>query len=191
MRICVYCASSNSCSAEYHQVAHELGGRLARAGHAIVYGGGARGSMGALADGALQAGGQVHGVLPHFMAEIEWGHRGLSGLELVDDMRTRKHRMLESADAVIALPGGSGTLEELFEALTLKRLGLLPIPILLVDTRGFYAQLEALLVHCIAERFMAAEHLRMWQRVPDAAAAVAALDNPEHWPADALRFAAT
>lgn len=191
MRICVYCASSNSCDPEYHAAARELGVRLAAAGHQIVYGGGARGSMGALADGALGAGGQVHGVLPHFMNEIEWGHRGLSGLELVDDMRTRKHRMLERADAVIALPGGSGTLEELFEALTLKRLGLLPIPILLVDTRGFYTQLEALLVRCVEERFMAREHLAMWRRVADPEAALAALAEGSSWPADALRFAAT
>jgi uncharacterized protein (TIGR00730 family) len=191
MRICVYCASSNSCSAEYHHVARDLGRRLALAGHEIVYGGGARGSMGALADGALGAGGKVHGVLPHFMSEIEWGHRGLTGLELVDDMRTRKHRMLEDAHGVIALPGGSGTLEELFEALTLKRLGLLPIPIVLVDTNGYYAQVEALLLRCIEERFMAREHQAMWQRVPDASAALTALTRGDEWPADALRFAAT
>src|SRR3546814_7838386 len=89
--------------------------------------------MGAVANGALEAGGEVIGILPRFMADLEWGHSGLTRLELVEDMRERKHRLLAGSDAVVALPGGCGTLEELFEAITLKRLGLYFKPIVLLN----------------------------------------------------------
>ena len=122
--VCVYCASSQACDALYHDVAHRLGGLLAKAGWTVVYGGGRSGSMGALAEGALAAGGRVVGIIPRFMQDLEWGHDALSELHVVEDMRTRKHEMLTRASAVIALAGGTGTLEELLEAMTLKRLGL-------------------------------------------------------------------
>src|SRR6202012_1324112 len=118
---------------------------LADAGLEVVYGGGARGSMGALANGALSKGGRVVGILPRFMADLEWGHSGLSELELVEDMRVRKHLMLPRSQPAIALPGGCGTLEELLEALTLTRLGLYLNPIVLVNTRGFFNPLLDLL----------------------------------------------
>jgi uncharacterized protein (TIGR00730 family) len=127
--VCVYCASSRTSHSDYRAAAQRLGEVLATAGIEIVYGGGAVGSMGALADGALGKGGRVIGILPRFMAELEWGHRGLTELELVEDLRVRKHLMLSRSDAAIALPGGSGTLEELLEAITLKRLGLYLNPI--------------------------------------------------------------
>jgi len=136
--VCVYCASSQACDAEYHEVARTLGGLLARAGSTVVYGGGRAGSMGALADGALAAGGHIVGVIPRFMVDLEWGHDDLTELHVVEDMRTRKHEMLTRASAVVALPGGTGTLEELFEAITLKRLGLFLGPIVIVNTRGYY-----------------------------------------------------
>src|SRR5215470_15405192 len=118
--ICVYCASSRTCDAVYHDAARQLGRVLAGTGYSIIYGGGAFGSMGALADGALAAGGKITGVLPRFMQELEWGHPKLTELRLVEDMRVRKHIMLSESRGVVALPGGSGTLEELFEAITLK-----------------------------------------------------------------------
>ena len=151
----------------------DLGRRLAEAGHGIVYGGGSRGSMGAVADGALEAGGTVVGILPQFMADLEWGHPGLTELQLVEDMRERKHRLLTDSDAVIALPGGCGTLEELFEAITLKRLGIYLNPIVLLDTAGFYQPLDAFMHQVIDARFMNPEHEQMWQRVdtPDRGAA--------------------
>ena len=121
--------------------------------------------MGALADGALARGGRVVGILPRFMADLEWGHRGLTELKLVEDMRTRKHLMLTGAQAAIALPGGSGTLEELLEALTLKRLGLFLGPIVLVNTRGYFEPLRAMLDAAVRERFMDDRHLAMWQMV--------------------------
>ena len=122
--VCVYCASSDKAPAIYQQAATDLGAALARAGLTVVYGGGGAGLMGRLASGALAEGGKVIGVIPQFMDELEWGHGGLSERHVVDDMHVRKRRMLELSDAVVALPGGCGTFEELFEALTWKRLGL-------------------------------------------------------------------
>jgi uncharacterized protein (TIGR00730 family) len=114
--------------------------------------------MGALADGALSRGGRITGVLPRFMNDLEWGHAGLTELHLVEDMHTRKHRLLSGSYAVVALPGGSGTLEELLEAITLKRLGLYFGPIVLVNTRHFFDPLLQLLASAIEERFMDERH---------------------------------
>jgi uncharacterized protein (TIGR00730 family) len=190
MRICVYCASSDHADPVYRDAARELGGLLAEAGHSLVYGGGSRGSMGAVADGALEAGGSVIGILPRFMADLEWGHPGLTELQLVEDMRERKHRLLTDADAVVALPGGTGTMEELFEAVTLKRLGLYLNPIVLLDTRGFYQPLDALMQQMIGERFMNPEHARMWQLVPTPAEVLPAILNAEPWDENARDYAA-
>src|SRR5579885_817574 len=165
--VCVYCASSRSAPPEYRAAAYRLGEALAEHGYGIVYGGGAVGSMGALADGALSRGGTVVGILPRFMAELEWGHKGLSELELVEDMRTRKHRMLVRSAAAVALPGGSGTLEELLEAISLKRLGLYLHPIVIVNTRGYFDPLIGLLARAVEERFMDERHLEMWRVVAE------------------------
>jgi uncharacterized protein (TIGR00730 family) len=188
--VCVYCASSRLAHPDYRAAARRLGEVLARAGIGIVYGGGAVGSMGALADGALAAGGRVTGILPRFMAELEWGHKGLSELQLVEDLRTRKHMMLTISQAAIALPGGSGTLEELLEAITLKRLGLYLNPIVLVNTRGFFNPLLTQLGNAVEERFMDTRHLMMWQVVATPEEVPAALANAPAWSAQARSFAA-
>jgi uncharacterized protein (TIGR00730 family) len=189
-RVCVYCASSRTCHADFHAEAYRVGRILAENSFTIVYGGGAVGSMGALADGALSVGGQIIGVLPRFMAELEWGHTQLSELRIVEDMRARKHAMLTDSVAVIALPGGSGTLEELMEALTLKRLGIYLNPILLVNTHGFFDPLVELLDHCIRESFMDPRHRAMWQVVPSATELLKALRTAPKWSAEARAFAA-
>jgi len=188
--VCVYCASSRSADPEYRQAAFRLGEVLAEQGIAIVYGGGARGSMGSLADGALGRGGRVVGILPRFMADLEWGHPSLSELKLVEDMRTRKHLMLSGADAAIALPGGSGTFEELLEALTLKRLGLFLGPIVLVNTRNYFEPLRILLEAAVRERFMDERHLAMWQIVSSAEEVPEALASASDWSSAAREFAA-
>jgi uncharacterized protein (TIGR00730 family) len=188
--VCVYCASSRISHPDYRSAAHRLGEVLAEQGVAIVYGGGAVGSMGALADGALARGGRVIGILPRFMAELEWGHKGLSDLELVEDLRTRKHRMLTLSQAAIALPGGSGTLEELLEAITLKRLGLYLNPIVLVNTRGFFTPLLELLTRAVDEHFMDPRHLEMWQVVATPEDVPEALATAPAWSAQARDFAA-
>jgi uncharacterized protein (TIGR00730 family) len=188
--VCVYCASSRTAHPEYRAAARRLGEVLAGEGVGIVYGGGATGSMGALADGALSVGGRVIGILPRFMADLEWGHKGLSDLQLVEDLRTRKHLMLTLSQAAIALPGGSGTLEELLEAITLKRLGLYLNPIVLVNTRGFFTPLLELLASAIEERFMDPRHRMMWQVVATAEEVPAALASAPAWSAQARSFAA-
>jgi hypothetical protein len=188
-RVCVYCASSNSCEAIHHQTASRLGRLLAEGGYTVVYGGGGSGSMGAMANGVLAASGQVVGVLPRFMSDLEWGHGGLSELHLVEDMRVRKHMMLQGSDAVVALPGGCGTLEELFEAITLKRLGLYYGAIVLVNTQGFFDPLVAQLGRCIQERFMGEKHAEMWTVVDSADDVIHAIESSPEWAKDARDFA--
>jgi uncharacterized protein (TIGR00730 family) len=190
-RVTVYCASSKQCPPEYHAAARRLGEVLADGGFTVVYGGGAVGSMGALADGALARGGRVVGVLPRFMQELEWGHKGLSELQLVGDMRVRKEKMLDGTAAVVTLPGGCGTLEELFEVLTLKRLGLYLQPIILVNTRRFFDPLQQLLAAMIEERFMDERHGAgaMWQVVPRPEDVPGAIAAAPVWTSAARGFA--
>lgn len=189
LRVCVYCASSSAADPVYREQAHTLGQNLAEGGCSVVYGGGSLGSMGAVADGALAAGGEVIGILPRFMADLEWGHAGLTRLELVEDMRERKHKLLTGSDAVVALPGGCGTLEELFEAITLKRLGLYFGPIILLNTRGFYDDVVRLLDRSIDERFMNPEHRDMWTLVDTAADVLPAIRATPRWREDARSVA--
>jgi len=187
--VCVYCASSASCDAAYHQAARRLGELLARDGRTVVYGGSRIGSMGALADGALAAGGRVVGVMPQFLKDLEVAHAGISELLVVEDMRARKHLMLSRSAAVVALPGGSGTFEELLEAITLKRLGVYLGPIIIVNTRNFFAPLLALFESAVRERFMDARHLTMWQVVEIPEQVLPALQRAPPWDATARRFA--
>ena len=187
--VCVYCASSRTAHPEYRQAAFRLGETLAGRGITVIYGGGARGSMGALADGVLSRDGRVVGILPRFMADLEWGHPGLTELKLVEDMRTRKHLMLTGAQAAIALPGGCGTLEELMEAITLKRLGLFLGPIVLVNTRGYFRPLLEALSHAVEERFMDDRHSLMWQVVDRPEEVPQALERAPAWSAEYRSFA--
>jgi uncharacterized protein (TIGR00730 family) len=183
------CASSGRCGPEYHAAARRLGELLAAAGHDVVYGGSRIGSMGALADGALSRGGRVVGVLPQFLKDLEVSHDGLSELHVVEDMRARKHLMLSRSAAVVALPGGCGTFEELLEAITLKRLGIFLGPIVLVNTRDYFAPLLELFAAAVRERFMDERHLAMWQVVATPEEVLAALASAPAWSADMRRFA--
>ncbi|MGE0406760.1 MAG: TIGR00730 family Rossman fold protein [Candidatus Korobacteraceae bacterium] len=189
-RVCVYCASSEESDAVYREAAFRLGEILAGEGATVIYGGGATGSMGALAAGALQRGGRIIGVLPRFMQELEWAHSGLSELLVVETMRERKHLMLTGSNAVVALPGGCGTLEELFEAITLKRLAIYLNPVVLVNTRGFFDPCIALLKRCIEEKFMDPRHARMWTVVSNPEDVPDAIRNAPFWSEQARSFAA-
>jgi len=189
-RVTVYAASSQALHPDYISAASRLGEILAKGGHRILFGGGGHGLMGAMANGALSAGGEVHGVMPQFLTEIEQGHPGLTSLEIVDDMRTRKERMLVGSDAVIALPGGCGTFEELFEVMTLKRLGLFLGPIILVNTRNYYDELLSFLQHSVKEHFMSPTHLMMWQSVDTPEEIPKALGDAPAWSANALHESA-
>jgi uncharacterized protein (TIGR00730 family) len=187
--VCVYCASSRSAHPDYRDAARRLGRELASAGVTVVYGGALSGSMGALAEGALGAGGKVVGVIPGFMQALEWGHNGLTELQVVKTMHDRKRLMIDGTDAVIALPGGCGTLEELFEAITLKRLGLYLSPIVLVNTRGFFDDCVGLLERSVAESFMDERHLGMWQVVERPEDVLDAIRTSAPWTPKARGFA--
>lgn len=187
--VCVYAASSKACHLDYLEAARRLGVFLADQQFDIIYGGGRVGLMGALADGALSRGGRVKGVLPKFMNDLEWGHSGLTELHLVEDMRTRKHHLLSDSDAVVALPGGCGTLEELLEAITLKRLGIYLKPIVLVNIRRFYDPLLQLLASAIQERFMDQRHHAMWQVVTRPEDVAHAIATAQTWHPEARSFA--
>lgn len=189
MRICVYCASSDGADPVYKQAAFNLGAAIAAAGGTVVYGGGGKGLMAAVADGALSKGGEVIGIIPRFMIEVEWQHPGLANLEIVEDMRERKHRLLTGSDAVVALPGGSGTLEELFEAITLKRLALYFNPIILLNTRSFYAPLHAFMQQTVTERFMNPQHVDMWSMVDEVDEVLPRIRATPRWHEDARSFA--
>ena len=189
MRICVYAASSAQVHSEFQAAAFAMGEEIALAGHSLVYGGGSTGLMGAVADGALKHGGEVIGILPKFMADLEWGHPGLTQLQLVEDMRERKHRLLTDSDAVIALPGGCGTLEELFEAITLKRLGIYFNPIVLLNTRNFYVPLQLFMDQVIEEKFMNPEHTAMWSLEDSAADVLPRILATPKWREDARDYA--
>ena len=189
-KVCVYCASSTQCDALYFEAARELGAILARNSITIVYGAGAVGSMGQLAEGALSEGGHVIGVLPQFMMDLEWGHPDLGELRLVEDMHDRKRTLLDGTDAVVALPGGSGTLDELLEAISLKRLAIYLNPIVLVNVNGFFDPCIELLDRCIDERFMDPRHRAIWQVVERPDQVLAAIESAPPWSRDALRFAA-
>jgi len=188
-RVTVYAASSQDLSPGYYDAASRLGRCLAEAGVSIVYGGGGHGLMGAMADAALAGGAEVHGVIPDFLAGVEAYHRDLTRLQVVDDMCTRKHLMLENSDAVVSLPGGCGTYEEVFEAMTMKRLGQWTGPIVLINTHGFWNRFLDFLEHSISERFMARIHGRMWRVVEQPEDVIDALINAPEWGADALAFA--
>jgi uncharacterized protein (TIGR00730 family) len=188
-QVCVYAASSRQCAEVYLDAARRLGQVLARNSIAIVYGGGSTGLMGALADGALAERGRVIGVLPEFMGKLEWGHERLTELRLVGDMHERKRRMIAEVDAVIALPGGCGTLEELFEAITWKRLGLYSNPIVLVNVAGFFEPCVELLERAITERFMHERHRSMWSVVSAPEEVLPAIASASAWPEDARQFA--
>jgi uncharacterized protein (TIGR00730 family) len=190
MRICVYCASSEHVDRTYHEAATLLGRTLAEQDCTVVYGGGAAGLMGSLADGALAAGGKVIGIIPRFMTEVEWQHPGVANLEVVEDMRERKHRLLTGSDAVVALPGGCGTLEELFEAMTLKRLALYMKPIVLLDINGFYAPLERILEQTIEQRFMNPQHRGLWTSVARVDDVLPTIRATPDWDAAARSYAA-
>lgn len=190
MRVCVFCASSAKVDKYYFDQTELVAKELVKAGTTIVYGGGSVGLMGCLADTALALNGEVIGILPRFMEKVEWGHKGLTQMVLVKDMRERKKLLIKDIDAVIALPGGCGTLEELMEVYTLKRLGKFTKPIIVLNTNGFYNHLELLVDKMIEEKFMRPEHRQIWQLVNTPEEILPAIHNAPSWDESAIKFAA-
>jgi len=167
--VCVYCGCADKLAQEYLQVARQMGVAIARRGLTLAYGAGRTGMMGALADGALEAGGEVTGVIPKMFATPVLMHKGLTQLEIVEDMHTRKQRLVELADAFIALPGGYGTLEELFEVLTWAQIGLHTKPVGILNSRRYFDPLLSVINRAREEGFIYAEHqtLLVWAKQPD------------------------
>ncbi|WP_133479853.1 TIGR00730 family Rossman fold protein [Cognatilysobacter segetis] len=175
--VCVYCGSNAGNRPVYAERAAALGTLLAREGIAVVYGGGNVGLMGIVADAALAAGGEVIGVIPEQLVNWEVAHRGLTKLEVVADMHSRKMRMFDLSDAFVALPGGFGTLDEMFEMLTWRQLGLGDRPCAFLDVEGFWTPLMAMLDRMVGERFLHPEQRTDLWHGDDAQAMLAWMRN--------------
>ena len=188
-KVCVYCASSDKISQSYFDGAAAVGQLLAEEKITTVYGGGSAGLMGRLADSALAHGGQVIGIIPHFMTEVEWQHNGLTELILVEDMHERKRLFLENIDAVIALPGGTGTFEELLEVITLKRLGKFLHPIIIYNQNGYYDPMIAMFEKAIEEKFMGEQHRGIWTVIDQVADLIDAIEQSPQWDQSAIDYA--
>ena len=160
-RVCVFAGSSEGEGKAYRRAARRLGETIAERGYGLVYGGARVGLMGLVADAALDAGGEAIGVIPQALVDKEVAHMGLSELRVVDSMHERKRCMSELADSFVALPGGFGTIDELFEILTWGQLGLHAKPAGLLDARGYYAHLLGFLDHAVGEGFLSARHRSM------------------------------
>jgi len=174
-RVCVYCGSAGAVDARYREAASELGEALATAGIEIVFGGGRIGLMGLLADAALAAGGTVTGIIPGLLRDAELAHPGVSELVITASMHDRKRVMAERADAFAVLPGGIGTLDEMFEIITWRQLGLHDKPIFLVDVGGYWRPLRHLLDHLAEQGFTKPLVPRLLEIVPGVADLIAAL----------------
>jgi uncharacterized protein (TIGR00730 family) len=171
-RICVFCGASPGARPEYREATEELARLLTAEGIGVVYGGGGVGLMGALADAVLAAGGQPIGVIPRSLLEREIAHRDVHDMRVVGSMHERKALMADLADAFIALPGGLGTLEELFEVYTWAQLGLHRKPCALLNVEGYYDGVADFLAHAVEERFLRAETRELLMIETDAAALI-------------------
>jgi uncharacterized protein (TIGR00730 family) len=165
--LCIYCGSSLGTSSSYAEAARRMAGAMVRENIALVYGGGRVGLMGVIADEVLRLGGEATGVIPKALVERETGHTGLTRLHIVKDMHERKAMMADLSDGFVAMPGGIGTLEELFEVFTWSRLGLHDKPLGLLNVNGFYDGLIAFLAHMVAERFLPAEQASLLSHEDD------------------------
>lgn len=188
--VCVYCASSTRIDPVYFQAAFELGHLLGERNIRVINGAGNIGLMRALSDATLASGGTVTGVIPRFMVEQGWHHEGLTELIEVENMHERKQRMAALSDAVIALPGGCGTLEELLEIITWKQLGLYLNPVVILNVRQYFDPLLTMLSRAVDEHFMRPQHARLWAVAATAAEAVGQIHTEPVWDKDIRKFAA-
>ena len=168
LSVCVYCGSRPGARPAYRALAEALGTAIGQRGWQLVYGGGRAGLMGLVADATLAAGGRVVGVIPESLMRLEVGHAGLSELHVVQTMHQRKQMMAERSDAFIAMPGGIGTFEELFEVWTWRHLGYHNRPLGLLDAEAFWAPMLGFLQHAVTEGFMGADQMAMLHTDTDA-----------------------
>jgi len=189
-KVCVFCASSHKVDSKYFDVAEKTAEVLTINNITTVYGGGAVGLMGKLADTAMEKQGKVIGIIPKFMMDVEWGHKNITELILVKDMHERKKKLIEDIDAIVILPGGSGTLEETMEVITLKRLGKFTKPIIFINTDGFYDSLFTLFDKMVEEKFMREEHQQMWTSINHPEEIIDAIKASPVWDESAIKIAA-
>ena len=190
-KVTIYCSSSNTLPQKYYEETKKIGQLLAKENITIIYGGGSSGLMGTLADSALENDGKVIGVIPRFMKAVEWDHKGVNLMIETEDMAERKKLLIEGTDAVIALPGGVGTFEELFEVLSAKRLGLFTKPIIIYNYQGFYNPIIEMLETCVEENFMGKQHRDIWTEVTQLEDLIEAMKNAPAWSESAFDNAKT
>ncbi|WP_073347000.1 LOG family protein [Bacteroides congonensis] len=188
--VCVYSASSTKIDLVYFQAAEELGRLLAEHHIRLINGAGSIGLMCSVADAVLKNGGEVTGVIPHFMVEQNWHHTGLTELIEVESMHERKQKMANLSDGIIALPGGCGTLEELLEIITWKQLGLYLNPIIILNVNEFFDPLLEMLEKAIEENFMRQQHGDIWKVARTPEEAVKLLYETPVWDISIRKFAA-
>ena len=188
--VCVYSASSTKIAPVYFEAAEKLGSLLAKQHIRLINGAGSIGLMRSVADAVLKNGGEVTGVIPHFMVEQNWHHTGLTELIEVTSMHERKQKMANLSDGIIALPGGCGTLEELLEIITWKQLGLYLNPIVILNVKGYFDSLLAMLQRAVEENFMRAQHGAIWHVAETAQEAVELVHTIPLWDASIRKFAA-
>ena len=184
MTVCVFASSSSRIDKKFSLAAASLGLLLANAKMDVVYGGGGIGLMGRLADAVLENGGRITGVIPSFMKDEGWDHSAVIDMIITTDMGERKKRMFAMADAVVALPGGLGTLEELTEAMTLKQLGLYKGPIIILNTMNFYKSFIEFLEHMVSGNFLRFEHKGMWEIADSVEEVMSLLGKKDSWHRD-------
>lgn len=189
MTVCVFASSSSRIDIKYVKAAAELGTLFARSEVTVIYGGGGIGLMGALADAVIENGGSITGVIPSFMNDEGWGHPFVNDMIITSDMGERKKNMFAKADAVVALPGGIGTLEELTEAITLKQLGLFRGPVVILNTLNFYKSLIDFLENMVSGNFLRSEHKDMWVIADTPEDVLNALSNDKGWIDDPRKIA--
>ncbi len=188
--VCVYSASSTKIDPAYFEAASELGKLLGERQIRLINGAGKMGLMAAVSDAALQAGGEVTGVIPRFMVEQGWHHTGLTKLVVVESMHERKQTMADLSDAVIALPGGCGTLEELMEIITWKQLGLYLNPIVLLNTNSYFGPLLEMLNKAVNEHFIRLQHKSLWQVAQTPQETIELIHTTPLWDSSLRKFAA-
>ncbi len=189
-QVTVFCASSRKVPQYYFKATEEVAEILAINDITAVYGGGAVGLMGRLADTILKKNGKIKGIIPSFMMDVEWGHPEIEDLMIVKDMHERKKELIHKTDAVLVLPGGTGTLEEALEVITLKRLGLFTKPIIFLNTNNFYKPMVDFFNTMVRENFIREEHQKMWSVIDKPSQLLEAIKTAPGWDEDKINQAA-
>jgi uncharacterized protein (TIGR00730 family) len=186
--VSVFCASSQKVNDVYLKAAYELGLLFSCHGISVYYGGGVFGLMGQLAEAMIKKGGKITGIIPKFMLEQGWGHPDIEHI-VVNDMHERKKKLAENSDAIVALPGGLGTMEELLEMITLKQLGQIFSPIIIVNINGFFNPLLKLFDQMIEQKFMREIHKDLWSVIRNPSDVLDAIYNAPEWDGSAIKYA--